>query len=141
MIAFLVLFVSLGRLYREMFRQAETRALLLLAALILVIGVVFYTRVEHWSLLNATYFCVITLGTVGYGDITPTTDLGKAFTTLYVIVGLSVIGGFLAAMGRMIRPGQLLAREQSSLARERSRPARQPHADDAEQTGTDATVQ
>jgi len=141
MIALLVLFVSLGRLYREMFRQAETRALLLLAALILVVGVVFYTRVEHWSLLDSVYFCVMTLGTVGYGDITPTTGIGKAFTTLYIILGLSVIGGFLATMGRLIGQGQFLAREQSLLARERARFARPPHPDDTEQADTHMPAQ
>jgi voltage-gated potassium channel len=118
MIVFLVLFVTLGRLYRDMLKQPETRALLLLAALIFIIGVVFYMRVEHWGLIDTMYFCVVTLGTVGYGDITPTTDLGKLFTMLYIIVGLSVIGGFLATMGRMIGQGKLVAREQSLLSRE-----------------------
>ncbi len=110
MLAFLLLFVTLGRLYRDMFKRPETRALLMLAVLVLIVGVVFYVNVEHWTLLNAIYFCVVTLGTVGYGDITPTTDLGKVFTIAYIIVGLSVIGGFFATIGRMIDPQQVLSR-------------------------------
>ncbi len=61
-------------------------------------------NVEHWSLVNAVYFCVVTLGTVGYGDITPTTDVGKIFTTVYIIVGLSILGGFFATAGRLLIP-------------------------------------
>jgi hypothetical protein len=118
MIAFLLVFVALGRLYRDMFKQVETRALLMVATVVLAIGIVFYMRVEGWSLLDAIYFCVVTLGTVGYGDITPSTSLGKLFTVIYIIMGLGVIGGFFAAVGRMFRPGQLLSREESRLVDE-----------------------
>jgi hypothetical protein len=140
MIAFLLLFVSLGRLYREMFKQAETRALLLIATLILVIGATFYTRVEHWSLLDSVYFCIVTLGTVGYGDMTPTTTLGKVFTIVYIILGLSVIGGFLATMGRMISHDRLITRQESFLDREVSRFRRGSPQDSSEESGDDQTT-
>jgi hypothetical protein len=116
MILFLLAFVALGRLYRDMFKQAETRALLIVAMIVLAFGVVFYTQVEGWSLLDAIYFCVVTLGTVGYGDITPTTNPGKLFTIIYIVIGLGVIGGFFAAAGRMFRPEQFLAKGGSRLA-------------------------
>ena len=109
MLAFLLLFVTLGRLYRDMFKQPETRALMMMTLGVLAIGVVFYTNVEHWSLVDAIYFCVVTLGTVGYGDITPTTDVGKIFTVFYIIFGLAVIGGFFATLGRMIDPQRFLS--------------------------------
>ena len=109
MIAFLLLFVTLGRLYRDMFKQPETRALMILALFVLAIGVVFYVNVEHWSMVDAIYFSVVTLGTVGYGDITPTTDVGKIFTVFYIIFGLAVIGGFFATLGRLIDPQRFLS--------------------------------
>jgi voltage-gated potassium channel len=123
MLAFLFLFVTLGRLYRDMIKQPETRALLMLAVAVILIGVVFYVNVEHWSLINAIYFCVVTLGTVGYGDITPTSDAGKLFTVVYIIVGLSVIGGFFATLGRLIDPQRLLSLRITppDLAKERER--------------------
>ena len=116
MFALLLLFVSMGRLYRKMIQQPETRALLISAVLIVVVGVVFYTRVEQWSVLDAIYFCVVTLGTVGYGDITPTTDLGKIFTIFYIIFGLAVIGGFFASLGQLIRPAHFMEHEEAEIA-------------------------
>jgi hypothetical protein len=102
MIGFLFLFVTLHRLYRDMLKKPETRALLILAALVFLVGVLFYTLVEGWSLVDAIYFCVVTLGTVGYGDKTPSSDFAKIFTSLYIIIGLSIIGGFIATMGQLI---------------------------------------
>jgi len=139
MIAFLLLFVSLGRLYRDMLKQPETRALLVMASVVLLIGVVFYMNVEHWSLVNAIYFCVVTLGTVGYGDITPKTDLGKLFTVFYIIFGLAVIGGFFATLGRLIDPqkfmsfrgpGQDVTKARETLAKEEERLAHFAHHDE-----------
>jgi hypothetical protein len=50
----------------------------------------------------------VALGTVGYGDITSTTDVGKIFTVFYIIFGLAVIGGFFATLGRLIDPQRFL---------------------------------
>lgn len=65
-----------------------------LALSVLATGTVFYHFVEKLSWLNAYYFSVITLATVGYGDIVPKTDLGKIFTTFYVLMGIGIIGLF-----------------------------------------------
>lgn len=39
---------------------------------------------ECWSFGTALYFTVSTLSTVGYGDVVPTTDVGKTITTLFI---------------------------------------------------------
>ena len=76
------------------------RYLLAVVILLLVAGTLFYHFYEHWSWVNAYYFCVVTLATVGYGDLTPHTDLGKIFTTFYIMSGVGVITTFLGAMVR-----------------------------------------
>jgi voltage-gated potassium channel len=73
--------------------QPRIWPLLLVAVSILGIGTVFYHVVEKLKPLDAFYFSTITLTTVGYGDITPHTDLGKIFTVFYVLIGIGLIAG------------------------------------------------
>jgi voltage-gated potassium channel len=60
------------------------------------------------SLPSAMYWTVITMTTVGYGDITPSTPLGKFITTLLVLIGYSLIivpTGILSAEIRAVGKG------------------------------------
>jgi voltage-gated potassium channel len=82
--------VRLGQSITRSFRDPQFRALLLLYGVLLLIGTVFYARTEGWRILDALYFCVVTLATVGYGDFAPRTSLGKAFTIVYVLIGAGV---------------------------------------------------
>ena len=66
----------------------------LITLITLSIGSVFYHFVEKLSWLDALYLSVITLATVGYGDITPQTALGKIFTIFYVLAGIGIIATF-----------------------------------------------
>jgi len=74
---------------RRNFRLAGAFALLMIG-----VGAVFYHIVEKLDWLDSVYFCVITLATVGYGDITPRTQLGKFFTIFYVLTGVGIIATF-----------------------------------------------
>ncbi len=47
---------------------------------------------EMSAYLQALYWCVTTLTTVGYGDVTPTTDAQRAYTMLVMILGVGVYG-------------------------------------------------
>ncbi len=69
--------------------------LLILVLVTLGIGTIFYAQVEGWSLLDSLYFSVITLSTIGYGDISPVTSVGRLFTIFYVIVGVGILLGFI----------------------------------------------
>jgi voltage-gated potassium channel len=72
----------------------DSRPVLLWALAALAAGTLIYHWLEGWNLLDALYFCVITLATVGYGDLTPTTPLAKAFTIVYVINGVVILLAF-----------------------------------------------
>lgn len=71
------------------------RALASLVFILLVGGTIFYWRVEGWSILDSLYFSVITLTTVGYGDLAPTGAVSKVFTMVYVLFGLGILLSFL----------------------------------------------
>jgi hypothetical protein len=78
----------------EHFDKHLYRYLLAAAVVVLGGGTVFYHFIEKWSWVNSWYFCVVTLATVGYGDLVPKTDFGKLFTTLYIIIGVGLVGAF-----------------------------------------------
>ena len=90
MVALLLGLVQLGQSIARSFRDPQFRALLVLYVALLLIGTVFYVRAEGWSVLDALYFCVVTLATVGYGDFAPRTSVGKAFTIVYILIGAGV---------------------------------------------------
>ena len=79
-------------------RDPETRNILTASGLLLVSGMVLFRLIEDLSWLNALYFSFITLSTIGYGDITPTTDLGKIVTIVYSIAGLGILAALIGAI-------------------------------------------
>ena len=85
---------------RDLARQPEGKALVISALSTVVVGTVVYSVLEGWSLLDSLYFCVVTLATVGFGDLHPTTAPAKLFTVGYIIVGVGIIAGFLSELGK-----------------------------------------
>jgi hypothetical protein len=57
----------------------------------LLIGMLFYHLVEGWSWLDSAYFCVVSLATVGYGDLSPDTPLARLFTIIYLVNGIGIL--------------------------------------------------
>eukprot|EP00595_Chromulina_sp_UTEXLB2642_P000764 CAMPEP_0196763824 /NCGR_PEP_ID=MMETSP1095-20130614/4840_1 /TAXON_ID=96789 ORGANISM="Chromulina nebulosa, Strain UTEXLB2642" /NCGR_SAMPLE_ID=MMETSP1095 /ASSEMBLY_ACC=CAM_ASM_000446 /LENGTH=319 /DNA_ID=CAMNT_0042117885 /DNA_START=378 /DNA_END=1337 /DNA_ORIENTATION=- len=54
---------------------------------IIGIGALCMAFIENWEGITAAYWACITITTVGYGDVVPTSNLGKAFTIVYALVG------------------------------------------------------
>jgi voltage-gated potassium channel len=63
-------------------------------------GTIFYSTVEGWTIVDALYFSVTTLTTVGLGDLAPTTTVGKLFTVVYIFARLSIILGFIETVAK-----------------------------------------
>lgn len=72
----------------------QFQAISLLAIATIAGGSLFYHLVEKLSWVDSLYFTVVTLGTVGYGDIVPHTNFGKLFTSFYILFGIGIIAGF-----------------------------------------------
>jgi voltage-gated potassium channel len=58
-------------------------------AIIYVISILFFHVVEGWSFLDAAYYTTVTLATVGYGDFTPESSLGKIGAMVLIFTGVS----------------------------------------------------
>ena len=89
----------LRRFMHEIFSH-EIRNLFFMVASFVVAGTVFYTNIESWRAFDALYFSVMTLTTVGYGDLAPVTDAGKLFTVFFVFGGLGIVFTFLTTLAR-----------------------------------------
>ena len=92
--------VRFTRAIRRGLRDPEFRSLVGLVVLTLAAGTAFYWDVEDWSLLDSFYFSAITLATVGYGDLVPSTPGGKLFTVFYVFAGVGIILTFVQAVAQ-----------------------------------------
>ncbi|WP_456475748.1 potassium channel family protein [Candidatus Pyrohabitans sp.] len=53
-----------------------------------VIGTLFIMKFENLSLLDALYFVIVTISTVGYGDIIPTTQEGRIISLVIIVLGV-----------------------------------------------------
>jgi voltage-gated potassium channel len=86
--------------------------LLFIPILVVGVGVVGYILIEGWSFTEAFFMTVITLTTVGFGEVRPLSQSGRWFTTILILLGagtvaysLSVAGEYLltADVGRRLR--------------------------------------
>ena len=55
------------------------------------------SRTVPWTALDAIYFGVVTMSTVGYGDLSPTTGYSQLFTIFYLFIGILVVFAQLTA--------------------------------------------
>lgn len=78
-----------------------------LALLIMLVGTLGYRILEGWPWLDAVYMTVITLTTVGFGEIRPLTDQGQLFTIFVILSGAGVFAYALSSTAEIISSGQL----------------------------------
>src|ERR687897_1039962 len=98
-------------------RDPQFASLALLAAVAIVSGTGFYWLVEGLRFIDALYFSVVTLTTVGYGDFAPKTDVGKLFTAVYVLVGVGILLAFVTTVAAKASQMPLLHASRSEPAR------------------------
>jgi voltage-gated potassium channel Kch len=74
----------------------------ILFAGVMVLGTFGFMRLEGLSLADASYFSIVTIATVGYGDIVPHTPAGKALAILLIVVGVGIFLGVIANAMEMV---------------------------------------
>jgi hypothetical protein len=95
------LWLGLVRLFagfRRGLRDPEFRAILFLIVVAIASGSAFFPVVEHWSWIDAVYFSVMALTTVGDATLAPTTAIAKVFTMAFSICGIGLMLAFLSRL-------------------------------------------
>ncbi len=67
------------------------RNLIISIFLLVVVSSLFYHFAEGWSWIDAYYFTVITITTVGHAALIPTTAASKIFTSLVAFIGIAMV--------------------------------------------------
>ena len=100
MIPLLMAARGLARALLAVWRDPETKALPVVAGALVLTGSLFYWRFEDWTYIEALYFCIVTLTTVGYGDLSPTTAATQMFTIVYILTGFGVLVALLTSVAQ-----------------------------------------
>ncbi|XP_044503724.1 two-pore potassium channel 5-like isoform X2 [Mangifera indica] len=81
------------------------RQAVFLLSVYLLLGVAIYSfntdnfsGVETHPVVDALYFCIVTMCTIGYGDIAPLTPATKVFACFFVLVGFGFIDILLSGL-------------------------------------------
>ena len=69
----------------------------LVASVLVLCGTVGYHLLEGWPLFDAFYMTVITLSTVGYGEVRPLSLAGRGLTIVLILGGVGTLGYALGA--------------------------------------------
>jgi voltage-gated potassium channel len=77
------------------------------ALAVLIFGTVGYVLIEGWGAFDAFFMTITTVTTVGYGEVHPLSAVGKGFTSVLIIVGVSYFAYVFASLTGIIVGGQL----------------------------------
>jgi voltage-gated potassium channel len=92
------------------FEFTPTRKLkfaLMALILLLVIGIIGFIIIENMGFIEALYMTVITLSTVGFGEVTPLHPAGRIFVIFLIIGGVTNAAFVGSAIGQFIIEGEL----------------------------------
>jgi len=80
----------------------------LLAVFIILAGTLGYTLIEGWSPLESLYMTIITVATIGYGEIKPLSSGGRIFTIFIILFGVGNVAYLVGQLTKAMVEGSLL---------------------------------
>ncbi len=75
---------------------------------VVALGTIGYRIIEGWAWFDSLYMTVITIATVGFSEVHPLSEPGRAFTILLIITGISVQFVALATIVDYLSGGHLV---------------------------------
>lgn len=88
------------------FKSRLYRAIILIL-LIILLGVLGYMIISGYGFVDALYMTVITITTVGFGEVHPFTNADKLFSVFLILTSISVVGYTVSSFSEYLVTGQL----------------------------------
>ena len=79
------------------------------------LGALFFWYVEGWTVADSAYFAVVSISTVGYGDLSPGSEPSRVFTVFYIFVGIIFVFGKVAMRACLVLQHANPARQNSAV--------------------------
>ena len=76
--------------------KSRLKILLIIFCALMVFGTFGFSLIEGRSIVDSAYFVIVTMATVGYGDVHPVTTAGKIFAAALIIMGVGTFLGVIA---------------------------------------------
>jgi len=115
--------VHADQLYEEevgaLYKQAVTSVSQVL--IVNCVGCAVMMHLENWNFSKGIYWCIITMTSIGYGDLVPTHDESKWFTVFYILSSFFFVMQALSFLGTMPF-GCVLWRSSTGCARSSATP-------------------
>ncbi len=74
---------------------------------VLIAGAFGYMMIEGWDPVESLYMTVITLTTVGFGEVHPLSRPGQVFTTVLILLGVGMVAYAATVIGQFLLDGSL----------------------------------
>ncbi|MHC4874318.1 MAG: potassium channel family protein, partial [Planctomycetota bacterium] len=89
--------------------QITRQAIIALTAIlgVLLFGTCGYVLIEDWSFIDSFYMSVITVTTVGYGEINPLSEQGRMFTVVLILSGFGVVAMMASQLAQLVIEGDI----------------------------------
>ena len=90
-------------------RKQQTSLFLgvVLLAIWTLVGTIGFSLIEGWSLFDSFYMTILTISTVGYGEVHPLTGPGRIFASLVIVLGIGTAIYTFTRLGQVILEGEL----------------------------------
>lgn len=75
---------------------------------VLSLGTIGYMVIEGWHIVDALYMTMITVTTVGFGEVHPLSDIGRIFTVFVLLLSLGIVTYGVSSAVEYVVTGQVL---------------------------------
>ena len=107
---------------KDLFKKTGfDKILLAIAAVIFIFWLLFYLFSPSYGGFDDFYFIIVTLTTVGYGDVTPRTYNEKVLVILLILIGIFIFSAITAAMSSFLTDRILNKEEEDIIGEVNSR--------------------